>query len=647
MQFVLVALFIVATSAAWMTLVVLVARRLSGLRIGLARTLLGGLVGLAAFSTFGYAVQIGNDGNQWAFATIQVSLSVMATTAFLVIAEALVPQGSALGFLTWRRALRNRARRTRRYMEISSIAMRHGLVPVTRRRRRVFAEGPDTARSLRLALEEAGVTFVKLGQLLSTRRDLLPPEFIDELSKLQESAPPEPWTHVQAVLHVELGASWRDLFAHVDPEPLASASIAQVHAAVLASGESVVVKVQRSGIRELIDRDMDVVARIARSLEQRAAWARRMGASDLARGFARALHEELDFRIEARNMVGVATAATRRGDHSVSVPELWEQLCTQRVLVMERFEGVSLGADSRQLDALEVDRGALAQALLRWLLAEIVLDGVFHADPHPGNILVLPDGRLGLLDFGSVGRLDPATQAALQQLLAALDRNDPAGARDALIDVVASNIDVDERRLERALGQFMVQHLGPAARPDSEMFTDLFRLVADHGLAVPPDVAAVFRSLATLEGTLAHIAPGFAILDETRQYAKAVVAEQLDPGSLRQAASDELTALLPVLRPLPRRVARLTTALERGDLSLRMRVFADERDRRFVASLVQQILLAFLGATTGITAALLLGTTGGPQVTDTVTLLDLIGYNLLLVSAVLVLRGLFTSVRDH
>ncbi|MGH9246880.1 MAG: hypothetical protein ACRD29_21715 [Acidimicrobiales bacterium] len=149
--------------------------------------------------------------------------------------------------------------------------------------------------------------------------------------------------------------------------------------------------------------------------------------------------------------------------------------------------------------------------------------------------------------------------------------------------------------------------------------------------------------MATLEGTLAHVAPGFEILEETRSYAKAVIGEQLDPESLRQAATDELAALLPVLRPLPRRVARLTTALERGELSMRMRLFADERDRRFVRSVVQQAVLAFLGATTGITAVLLLGTSGGPDITPTVSLLDVLGFNLLLVSVVLVLRGLLTS----
>ncbi|HYZ98360.1 MAG TPA: AarF/UbiB family protein [Acidimicrobiales bacterium] len=314
---------------------------------------------------------------------------------------------------------------------------------------------------------------------------------------------------------------------------------------------------------------------------------------------------------------------------------------------MEHLDGVSLADAGNLIAERSLDCETLARSLLRWLMAQVVLDGVFHGDPHPGNILVLHDGRLGVLDFGSVGRLDPATQSGLHQLLFALDRNDSAAARDALVDVLAPNGDVDERQLERSLGQFMVQHLGPASSPNAAMFNSLFRLVSDHGLAVPPEVAAVFRSMATLEGTLLQLAPEFPILDEAKGSAKSLVGEQLDPGSLRDTATNELTALLPVLRPLPRRVARLTTALERGDLSVRMRLFADERDQRFLRSLVGQVSLVFLGATTGIMSVLLLGASGGPEITSTVTLFDTLGYNLLLISTVLVLRAVIPSFHRH
>lgn len=205
--------------------------------------------------------------------------------------------------------------------------------------------------------------------------------------------------------------------------------------------------------------------------------------------------------------------------------------------------------------------------------------------------------------------------------------------------------DVDEQRLQRALGQFMARHLTPGAALDVEMFTDLFRLVARYDLTVPPEVAAVFRALATLEATLAQLAPGFDVVAESRAFAAAQLTSQLQPTSLRQAASDELPTLLPVLRRLPRRADRITSALEHGRLGLGMRLFADPRDRRFLTTLVYQTLLAFVGAATGIMAVVLLGTTGGPKVSPTLSLFQLLGYNLLVVSAVLILRVLVMIFR--
>ncbi len=252
-----------------------------------------------------------------------------------------------------------------------------------------------------------------------------------------------------------------------------------------------------------------------------------------------------------------------------------------------------------------------------------MLDGVFHADPHPGNVLLLDDGRIGLLDFGSVGRLDPSGRSALQQLFMAFDRQDPAAARDALMEILTPALDIDEQRLERALGRFMAHHLGPSATNDVELFADLFRLVLEHGLSVPPEVAAVFRCLVTLEGTLTRLDPGFEIVEESRAYAISQLRQQLGPAST-QALGEELISLLPLLRPLPRRMTRLTAALERGDLTVRVRVLADVRDRQFVGTLLQRALTAFLGAATGIMAVLLLNAPGGPDITSTLTLFDLL-----------------------
>jgi ubiquinone biosynthesis protein len=411
------------------------------------------------------------------------------------------------------------------------------------------------------------------------------------------------------------------------------------------------VKVQRPGIRPVVERDLDIVARLARSLQTGTSWGRSIGVRDLAAGFAVALHEELDFRVEAANMAAVAGAAAARagsdGAAGVLVPAPVRALCTERVLVMQRLQGTPLAAAGPVIAERGLDPEALARTLLETVLSQVVLDGVFHADPHPGNVLLLADGRLGLLDFGSVGRLDASVRSALQRLLLAVDRGDPVGVADALLEVVPRPDEIDEERLERAVGALIARHLGPGATPGLQMFGDLFRIVTAFGLSVPPEVAAVFRALATLEGTLEQLAPGFDFVGEARRFARRQLAEQWRTTSVRQLATDELVQLLPMLRRLPRRVDRIAAAVEHGRLSVSVRLFADERDRRYLTGMLQQVLLAGLGATAGLMAVLLLGTTGGPLVTPAVTLFQLLGYFLLVISSVLVLRVLVLIFRRN
>ena len=625
-----------------------VARRVLDVPLGAVRAVAAAFIAVAV----GLAVSDGlvGVGSGVAEASLQVGISLVAALTFLVVAEILVPTGSWPSPVEWRRSLRRRAGRSHRYAQILLIAVRHGLGPYLGGGTRTLGQEPQRRRrlasSLRQAMEDGGVTFVKLGQLASTRADLLPADFIEEFSKLQDRVPSAPWDAVHALLDQELGTPHLDVFTEFDPEPVAAASIAQVHRARLRNGAEVAVKVQRPDIGPVVERDLDIVARLAQTVQLRTRWGRSVGLVEMASGFATALREELDFRIEARNVAAVrAGSASRNPDNAVLLPALHTQLCTQRVLVMEWLEGTPLGALD-QTDEADLDRHALGRALLGCVLRQVVVDGIFHADPHPGNVLLLADGRLALMDFGSVGRLGASTRVAVQQLLVAVDKADSAAARDAFLELVTRSDDLDELRLERALGLFMARHLGPAAAPDMAMFTDLFHLVADHELVVLGEVAAVFRALATVEGTLLRLVPGFQLVEESRRLARAEIAAAFGPGSVSQTMTDEIGALLPVLRRLPRRVDRITGALEHGRLAMNVRLFADEQDRRFATDLLHQVLLAFLGATAGIMAVFLLGATGGPQMTPTVSLFQVFGYNLLVVSCILVLRVLFVIFRQ-
>jgi ubiquinone biosynthesis protein len=636
-------------------------RRLLGLPVGVLRASVAGLLGFIAAEIVGKSLRAYQPGHLAAYLTVVFGIPLVVAMIFIVAAEALVPSGTLPRPVEMIQGTRRALARTRRYSQITRIAVRHGLGPYLRGRR---ARGADPAggraalaASLRAALEEGGVTFVKLGQLLSTRTDLLPEEFIAELAKLQDRAGPAPWEQVREVIAASIGAPVESVYAELSPEPAAAASIAQVHKARLlradGPGAAVAVKVQRPGIRATVEQDLDILLRLADRLEGRARWARAVGALGVARGFAAAMREELDFRVEARNMAAVTAtwAAQQRavgGSVQVVLPGVHDELCTEHVLTIDWLDGVSLRAAGQQIDDRGLDRAALARALLRSMVYQITEGGVFHADPHPGNVMLLSDDRLALIDFGSVGRLDAQQRAALQDLLISLGRGDPAALRDALLELVTRSEEVDELQLERALGQFMARHLaGGATAATAEMFTDLFRLAARFELSIPPEIATVLRALGTVEGTLTLLTTGVDIAAEARDYAAARVAEQVSPHAVQKTVADELMSVLPVLRRLPRRFDRVTGAVEQGRLSLNVRLFADERDRRVVTGLTHQFLLTILGAAAGIMGALLLGVSSGPKVAPEVSLSQLIGYNLLIIAAVLMLRVLFAILRSR
>ncbi len=452
-----------------------------------------------------------------------------------------------------------------RAFEVSRVARRTHLVRVLReigvvRRRPATREG---AVRFRRALEELGTSFVKLGQLLSSRPDLLPDVYIDELEKLVDDVPALPFAPLREVIDREIGLGH---FTSIDPEPLATASIAQIHSALLESGRDVVVKVRRPGVVEQVQLDLELLRKAASLAERRSGTARLLQLNALADELEQHLLAELDFEEEAHNAELVAGVLESFRDE-ILVPAVIRPYVTSKVLVLERIDGRKVG----EHDALDPERSSrLARTFFRSYVRQVTVEGLYHADPHRGNVLVTPEGRLALLDFGLIGRLDEDTRTSLALLLFAIAQNRADDVADLIIGLSRTTAESDTagfvHDLRRKLPRY---HWRPLAGiRTGEGLADLQRLCLEHGIALPTSFALVGKTLSQAESIARTLDPELDPVELIRSEGMNVLAAEaerrLEPTQLLALG---FTQLQPLLR-LPRRLSEVVQRLERGSLKV-------------------------------------------------------------------------------
>jgi ubiquinone biosynthesis protein len=536
------------------------------------------------------------------------------------------------------RGARAMGRRVHRYVEVARIWIHRGLLHTGDD---AEVAGSQLGRSLRLSFEDAGGLFVKLGQAMAQQPQLVTPAVAAELAPLQEGAAPADLEAARTVIAEELGPL-DEVFAEFGTEPLGSASIAQTYLARLRDGQEVVVKVQRPGVAEAIECDLDILRRLADRFDRRTAWARSIGLKELAVGFDERTREELDFRIEATNESLAARAAGEA--EAIVVPPVIEGLCTQRVLVEERAPGGGVGAPEAFAGWDDAKRTVLADGLLSLMLRQMLSGEPFHADPHPGNVFLRPDGRLELIDFGAVGRLDPYERAAFLDLLRGVQAQDPPLLREGLLRIGTPARPVDEEALERELARLLSRGL-KNGRLNPRMFEDLLFVLRDFHIVLPRSTTTLLRTFVTLLGTLEVIAPGYRVTEAAQRVGGELLAVPEMPHDLRELVTDQAARNAHIMQRLPREVDALVRVLLRGDFGARVRLWSDEEDVRVARGMVNRAVMAIVASALSVASGLLLSAGSAPALNG-VPIVNILGAIGMFFGVLLLLRVVIQIVRE-
>jgi ubiquinone biosynthesis protein len=478
--------------------------------------------------------------------------------------------------------IKKKIRHIQRYRDIVYAFTKHGfgfvmkelgLLDLLSVPKRVFVEGNKslssrtTGERIRMFLEELGPTFVKIGQIASTRPDIIPAEILQELVKLQDSVALFSFDEVKRIIEQELADSLENSFADFNEKPLAAASIGQVHHAVLLTGERVAVKVQRPNIMSVIETDLEILQDLARLAESRIDWVERYQIRTIVEELSRSLREELDYENEGRNAEKIAKQFNN--DPKVHIPKVFWEYSTKKILTMEFIDGIKLN-EIEKLHQVGYETKGLGEKVVNALFHQILIDGFFHGDPHPGNIVAFPGQVIAFMDFGMVGRITPEMRSHIASFVIALMRKNTTEVVRAITSMGLVPDDVNVKQLHSDVDKLRDKYLDV---PFSQMsvgtaVNELFSVAYRHKITIPTDLTILGKTLLTLEGTVEKLNHEISILAVAEPFGKQLLMDRFKPKNMAEFAWSNFTEYGDILHEFPRTIKEFTSVMKKGKMQI-------------------------------------------------------------------------------
>ena len=546
-----------------------------------------------------------------------------------------------------------------RVREIVAVLVRHGLGNLVQRLG--LARGIERASDLlhlpgnhevelldspvrvRRALEELGPAFVKLGQVLATRVDMFPPEWIAEFEKLQSNVPAVEFSLLLPELTAALGADPYLIFQELNPEPVGSASIAQVHRARLLDGSDVVLKIRRPGVIYKIEADLRILRHIATLMEFEFSESRRYQPVKIAEEFSKSLRRELNLSTEARN--SERFAQNFMGNQDIVIPKIYWEWTSESINVQSYIGGVA-GNDLAGVDLAGLDRCLLASRGADAVLKMVLIDGYFHADPHPGNVKYLPGNQIAFLDFGMVGRLPHPRRDQIVDLLAALSQRDEHGILNVLLEWTGDTL-VDEEKLAADIAGFMFDYENLPLKDISfgSMLNDVVQMMREHQITLPSDLTLLFKALITLEGLGRQLDPDFQMVQHLTPFVKEVILARFHPEAIFKKGKEGALEVVHLLSGLPKDIGRLIKQARRGNLRIDLDL---KRLDHFGLQITRSANRLTMGIVTGaliIGSSIVMTVNAGPKLFG-LPLLGFLGFILAILNTVWLVISIWISGKD-